>query len=202
MKSLRKHRVILLFIIDIIIICLAYMLSAFLLINNKIIFSSEYNTLISNSIIITVVTYQIIFNAFGVYKNIIRYEDGKDYIKYIVLSAFSGIIIFLINFIFNLPLIGYKQTILANIFIPVAMISYRVVIRFMLTNGHSIGISKKDRKNLLIIGAGEAAKDIIKALNNSSIKGRYNLVGLIDDNPNKIGYTISGEKILGDRNKI
>lgn len=202
MKSLRKHRVIVLFITDIIIICLAYMLSAFLLISNSVIFSAEYNTLISNSIIVTVVTYQIIFNVFGMYKNIIRYEDGRDYIKYISLSALSGLIYFLISFIFNLPLIGYKQTILANILIAVAMVSYRVIIRFILTSTTSTGISKEDRKNLLIIGAGEAARDIIKALNTSSIKGIYNLVGLIDDNPNKIGYTISGEKILGDRNKI
>ena len=58
------------------------------------------------------------------------------------------------------------------------------------------------KKNLLIIGAGDAARDIIKALNTSSIKGIYNVVGLIDDNPNKIGYTISGVRILGDRHQI
>jgi len=203
MKSLRKYRAVVLFVLDIIAICLAYMLSAFLLTTNSLVFSKEYNTLISNVIIASVIIYQVIFNISGMYKNITRYENGKDYIKYIVLSAISGIIIFLLSYILNLPVVGYKQIILANIMIPVAMVAYRVVIRFILTSASVEKIvDKSEIKNLLIIGAGEAARDIIKALKTSSIRGRYNLVGLIDDNPNKIGYTISGEKILGDRYEI
>ena len=203
MKSLRKYRAVVLFVLDIIAICLAYMLSAFLLTTNSLVFSKEYNTLISNVIIASVIIYQVIFNISGMYKNITRYENGKDYIKYIVLSAISGIIIFLLSYILNLPVVGYKQIILANIMIPVAMVAYRVVIRFILTSASVEKIvDKSEIKNLLIIGAGEAARDIIKALKTSSIRGRYNLVGLIDDNPNKIGYTISGEKIIGDRYEI
>ena len=34
------------------------------------------------------------------------------------------------------------------------------------------------------------------------MKGMYNVVGLIDDNPNKKNYIISGKKILGNRYKI
>lgn len=94
MKSLRKYRVVVLFVIDIITICLAYLASAFLLTSNNVVFTEKYNTLISNTIIVSVVVYQIIFQLFGVYKNITRYENGKDYIKYISLSAFSGLIVF------------------------------------------------------------------------------------------------------------
>ena len=98
-------------------------------------------------------------------------------------------------------MVGYKQIILANILIAVAIVAYRVIIRFILTTVS--GKEKTDtQKNLLIIGAGEAARDIIKALKTSAIRGSYKLVGLIDDNPNKIGYIISGEKILGDRYQI
>ena len=103
MKSLRKYRVVVLFVIDIITICLAYLASAFLLTSNNVVFTEKYNTLISNTIIVSVVVYQIIFQLFGVYKNITRYENGKDYIKYISLSAFSGLIVFLISYIFKFP---------------------------------------------------------------------------------------------------
>ncbi len=201
MKSLRKYRVVVLFVIDIITICLAYLASAFLLTSNNVVFTEKYNTLISNTIIVSVVVYQIIFQLFGVYKNITRYENGKDYIKYISLSAFSGLIVFLISYIFKFPAVGYKQIILANILIAVGIVSYRVIIRFILT---TVGKEPKkgEEKKLLIIGAGEAARDIIKALKTSSIRGTYHLVGLIDDNQNKIGYTISGAKILGDRYQI
>ena len=34
------------------------------------------------------------------------------------------------------------------------------------------------------------------------MKDRYNIVGLIDDNINKVNYAISGNKILGTRNDI
>ena len=201
MKSLRKHRSVILFITDILIICIAYMFSAFLLTSNKLLFSQEYNLLISNSIVTTVIIYQIIFRIFGIYKNITRYENGKDYIQYIVLSGLAGFIVFLISYIFNIKMVGYKQIILANILIAVAIVAYRVIIRFILTTVS--GKEKTDtQKNLLIIGAGEAARDIIKALKTSAIRGSYKLVGLIDDNPNKIGYIISGEKILGDRYQI
>ena len=201
MKSLRKHRSLILFITDILIICIAYMFSAFLLTSNKLLFSQEYNLLISNSIVTTVIIYQIIFRIFGIYKNITRYENGKDYIQYIVLSGLAGFIVFLISYIFNIKMVGYKQIILANILIAVAIVAYRVIIRFILTTVS--GKEKTDtQKKLLIIGAGEAAGDIIKALKTSAIRGSYKLVGLIDDNPNKIGYIISGEKILGDRYQI
>ena len=102
MKSLRKHRSLILFITDILIICIAYMFSAFLLTSNKLLFSQEYNLLISNSIVTTVIIYQIIFRIFGIYKNITRYENGKDYIQYIVLSGLAGFIVFLISYIFNI----------------------------------------------------------------------------------------------------
>ena len=201
MKSLRKYRVVVLFVTDIIIICLAYLTSAFLLTNNSVVFSIKYNTLISNAIITSAVIYEIVFNLFGIYRNITRYEDGKDYLKYILLSAFSGLIVFLASYIFNLPVVGYKQIILANVLIAVGIVSYRVIIRFMLTTVRE-ETNKNEQKNLLIIGAGEAARDIIKALKTSSIRGRYHLIGLVDDNQNKIGYTISGVKILGDRYEI
>ena len=122
MKSLRKYRVVVLFVIDIITICLAYLASAFLLTSNNVVFTEKYNTLISNTIIVSVVVYQIIFQLFGVYKNITRYENGKDYIKYISLSAFSGLIVFLISYIFKFPAVGYKQIILANILIAVGIV--------------------------------------------------------------------------------
>ena len=99
MKSLRKYRVVVLFVTDIIIICLAYLASAFLLTSNDVVFSEKYNILISNTIIASVIIYQIEFELFGIYKNITRYENGKDYIKYILLSAFAGLIVFLISYI-------------------------------------------------------------------------------------------------------
>ena len=99
-------------------------------------------------------------------------------------------------------MVNFKQIILANILIAVGMVTYRVLIRFILTTPIEKKEDDADRKNLLIIGAGEASREIIKALKTSSIRGKYNIVGLIDDNQNKIGYKISGITIIGNRYAI
>jgi len=96
---------------------------------------------------------------------------------------------------------GYKEIVFATILIAVAIVSYRVIIRFLLNEINPIEKERTERKNLLIIGAGEAANEIIKTVKNT-MKGYYNIVGLIDDNPNKMNYAISGIKILGTRDDI
>ena len=120
----------------------------------------------------------------------------------IVLSGLSGLIIFFMTYMFKLSMVNFKQIILANILIAVGMVTYRVLIRFILTTPIEKKEDDADRKNLLIIGAGEASREIIKALKTSSIRGKYNIVGLIDDNQNKIGYKISGITIIGNRYAI
>ncbi len=62
--------------------------------------------------------------------------------------------------------------------------------------------SKKEQsKNIMIIGAGDAANMIIKEILNSRYM-HMNVRCLIDDNPNKHGKYIQGIKIIGGREKI
>ena len=202
MKSIRKYRAVLLFIIDILIIASAYLVTAYLTTDNMALFTNKYKDIISNTILISLVVYEIIFGIFNIYKNITRYENGKDYIVYILLSMLSGMLVFLIGLITRIPILSYKKVGLATIIIAVAVVAYRVIIRFILTSISPEKTNvKTEKKNLLIIGGGEAAREILKALK-TSMKGMYNVVGLIDDNPNKKNHIISGKKILGNRYKI
>ena len=200
MKLIRKYRAMILYIIDIMIINISYIISAFLLVNNHI-EKLQYVQLLYNTVVLSLFVYLITFNILDVYRNITRFENGIDYIKYIGLSIFSGAIVILIKFLFKAPLMGYKEIVFATILIAVAIVSYRVIIRFLLNEINSIEKERTERKNLLIIGAGEAANEIIKTVKNT-MKGYYNIVGLIDDNPNKMNYAISGIKILGTRDDI
>jgi len=53
-----------------------------------------------------------------------------------------------------------------------------------------------NRKRMLLIGAGDAAEMIVREVdNNPSLP--YEIVGLVDDNPDKIGLKIHGVPILG-----
>ena len=202
MKSIRKYRVVILFLIDILIIASAHIITAFLTTDNLMLFTNQYKNIIANTIIISLMVYQIVFGLFNIYKNITRYENGKDYIVYITLSLLSGIIVFLTGLTTRIPILGYKKIGLATIIIAVSIVAYRVIIRFILTSMMpEKNESNAEKKNLLIVGAGEAAREILKTLR-TSMKGMYYVVGLIDDNPNKRNYIISGKKILGNRYKI
>ena len=200
MKLIRKYRAMILYIIDIMIINISYIISAFLLVNNHI-EKLQYVQLLYNTVVLSLFVYLVTFNILDVYRNITRFENGIDYIKYIGLSIFSGAIVILIKFLFKAPLMGYKEIVFATILIAVAIVSYRVIIRFLLNEINPIEKERTERKNLLIIGAGEAANEIIKTVKNT-MKGYYNIVGLLDDNPNKMNYAISGIKILGTRDDI
>ncbi len=201
MNKIRKYRNFILFLADILIIFMAYFMSSFLMKNTSEFLSSKNLELIRNTITISLLVYQIYFNAFAMYKNITRYENGKDYLMYIFLCAASAVSIIVLKFILGLALVDYKQIILSMLMIAIGMISYRVIIRFILNIENRETKQDETKKNLLIIGAGEAARDIIKTIK-TKMKNAYNIVGIIDDNENKISYLISGVKILGDRYKI
>ncbi|MGN1301287.1 MAG: polysaccharide biosynthesis protein, partial [Clostridia bacterium] len=203
MKKIRKYRNVLLFLIDILIIFGAYFITAFLMLDMEKFISAGNLELISNSIIVSLFVYQIVFGIFDFYKNITRYENGKDYIKYILACGISACLVIVLKFIFKLQLVTVKQIIFTSIIVAVGTVAYRVIIRFILTFGtdSTANISQENRKNLLIIGAGEAARDIIKTLK-TTMRNTYNIVGLIDDNEGKFHYLISGVKVLGDRYKI
>jgi len=57
------------------------------------------------------------------------------------------------------------------------------------------------RRNVLVIGAGEAGNQLIKEINNSRYV-KKKVVGVIDDDKTKIGNYIHGAKVIGDRSYI
>ena len=92
---------------------------------------------------------------------------------------------------------------IAALIIVTTVIGYRVTLRLILTEWPYKNNTNKidNRKNVLIIGAGDAARIVIRTLK-TTMRDTYYIVGLIDDNVNKINYMISGNKILGTRDDI
>ena len=199
MNFLKKNRMIILRIMDLLIISFMYLLVAYLLTDLSLL-GQEINKIL-NTILISLITYLVTFNVANIYKKITRFENGKDYLEYIFLCMASTVIIGTVGLIRTDLFMDIKGIVLANILIAVAVVSYRVMLRFILTLKRVDNSSGKIKKNLLIIGGGEAARDVIKAIKEEA-KDEYNIIGLIDDNVNKLNYTISGVKILGGRNKI
>ncbi|MDD2375997.1 MAG: nucleoside-diphosphate sugar epimerase/dehydratase [Clostridia bacterium] len=203
LEFVKKFRNNLLVIADIIIVIVAYFLSMFLLFD-------DFNVVVINqtinSAILSIIVLQIVLHSYRAYNNMTRYETGKDYLIYIAITFISFVITMLLSIIFDADVMGLKSNMLAYILITVAIISYRLIIRITITR-MIVFSSKKNKmldvkkKNLLLIGAGSSARDIIKIIR-TTMNEEYNIIGIIDDDKNKMYYSISGVSVLGNKNQI
>lgn len=194
-KYMQKHRNIVLRLMDFVVIVVSYYLAT-VIIGNSLVLTPEVNREVLHSVIIAVIVYGIILQIFRTYKNITRYENGNDYLIYVLACLISCTIMIFFNVVPIIDIVNERINLIASLIIVITLIGYRVFLRMILTESYKKEDEKvKNRKNILIIGAGEAAKILISTIK-SSMKDSYHIVGLIDDNTNKVNYAISGNKIL------
>ena len=157
------------------------------------------------SIIISIIVFQIVFRLSKRYTNIIRYENTQDYVLYVVLSIICSLIVSLIEEIFlHMKNPSIKLNLIIGALIGIILIAYRLIIRYVLLSDVTTGRTKpssENKKKLLIIGGGYSANDIIKTIN-STLKSQYEIIGIIDDNKKRTGYSVAGVRIIGTRDDI
>ena len=199
-EIIRKNRNLLLVIIDILIIIAGYIAS--------MIFLSMEVQLVSfiKQVGLCIVIYEIFLNVFHMYQNMLHYEVGKDYVKYIISAILSVGTITVIAKILGLEYLTIKMNLLSGILIAGVFVMYRLAGRSILSRKASAKYGNQEKtkvkaKNLLIIGAGMGAREIIITIKNS-MRDRYNIVGIIDDNKNKLNHYILGIKVIGTRYEI
>lgn len=200
-EIIKKNRNVLLILIDILIIISCY-IASILFLNVPI----DNIKVLVVQIAVVVIAYQIFLNIFRMYQNMMRYEVGKDYIKYIISAFLSMIILSIVYKAFSLEYINLKVNVLSGVLIAGTFVMYRLAGRSILSRRMSKyeKINKnQDNKanNLLIIGAGMGAREIIIAIKNN-MRDKYNIVGIIDDDISKINHYILGIKVLGTRYDI
>ena len=202
-----KHRNILLPLLHCVAIILGYYLIS-VLINDSFIMNpaspKTRNELII-SIILSIVVLQIVFRLTKRYSNIIRYENNQDYFMYIVLSVLSMSIVSVIEeLILHMQSHSIKLNLAIGILTGILIVVFHIIIRYVLLSdiaNKGIHYSDENQEKLLIIGGGYSANDIIKTLK-STLKGKYEIIGIIDDNEKRRGYSVAGVRIIGDRNDI
>ena len=156
------------------------------------------------------------FYYFGLYRGMWRYTSISDLLKIIKASTISTVVI--VSFIlFKSRFIGYSRSVfLLDWCLTILLIcGFRLGVRLFFehfskeeptpTNFLSafkfLAKSKKENKNLIIIGAGDCGEKIYREIHdNASL--RYNVVGFLDDNQKKTGRTIHGIPILGRIDEI
>ena len=113
MKHLRKHRNIILRVLDILVIIFSYFIAESI-INNNYSFSSKLNPTFIYSIVLALIVYVGLFQVFKTYKNITRYENGNDYLVYVLACLIGYIIISLLKIIFNINIVNPRINMIAE----------------------------------------------------------------------------------------
>lgn len=201
LKLLKKYRNVVLRIFDIFIIAASYYIAE-IITNEDIRFSLELNMKIIRTILLATLIYSGMLNITKTYKNITRYENGNDYLIYVFSCLVSYAIVSTCTIIVPNRLVALKVNSIAALIIVTTIIGYRVLLRLLLTGDFKRQKdNNKNMQNVLLIGAGDAARIVLKTLG-TTMKDTYNVVGLIDDNTYKVNYAIAGKPILGTRFSI
>ena len=192
---LKKYKKSIIFLFDGFSILAAYLVAAFLRFDFKNPFfylQEKYSCLF---FFLTI--YLIVFLLFKTYNRLWSISGLKDYLDVVSANIIAFLFLFFINLFYE-ERFSLSIMFIAAVFILISSLSIRIFFRvFRRLRNHN----RKDNKNIIIVGAGEAAALLIKEINcNPNLK--YNIIGLIDDDLYKINRLVSGYRILGSLEMI
>ena len=113
MKFIKKHRNIYLRIMDIIIIAISYYVAQ-VIIGNQLVLQPEIGKKLITTIIMAIIIYGGILEIFKTYKNITRYENGNDYLIYVLACLISCTIMIFFNVIPVVPILDERTNLIAS----------------------------------------------------------------------------------------
>ncbi len=182
--------------IDILLIFVSY-LSAYFLRFDMVLPGTQYKIFFITLPIVIAIRI-LIYDRFGMYNNIWKYIGIRDLVKIIQATTVSSVLIATI--IFFIGISGHSRSIfLIDWMFCISFIGgSRLILRL---SNESINLEKKMRKNVLIIGAGDVGEMLLRELERTA-RDKYNIVGFIDDNKQKLGLTVHGIRVLGGQDKI
>jgi FlaA1/EpsC-like NDP-sugar epimerase len=194
-----------LMILDTILILLSLYIA--LLLKFDFVIPPEYITFLRLNIIPVIVLTILFNNIFNLYRHIWKYASIDELISIVYSVSITNIVFVIYSYFINYKILEnqyfrfpFTVHIIFWVLSTVLLGGTRFVFRI------SDGVRKSsendgDIVNLLIIGAGDAGSMLIKEIKKHR-ELKYNVIGLIDDDNTKVGKTVSGVKVLGNRDKI
>ena len=199
-KTYRK-RLLLLAFLDVILVLLAVFVGLWVRFDFSIssIPHKHIDRGINFSILIAIATI-IVYYFSRLYRSIWRLagtsEGVKIVISYITLIPIYLVVLFLVPGC-RIPLSSAFIAYFLNLFFCIAL---RFGYRFM-RHVHASRNLDENAENVLVIGAGQAASEVIKDIRMGG-HSEFNIRAIIDDSEVKVGRDLDGIKIVGGRNYI
>jgi len=177
---------------------------------------SQNLVLLYKSLPVIILVKTISFYFFDLYRGMWRYTSIADFFNIIKASTISSFLI--ISFIlFTTRFEGFSRSIFVIdwCFTILFITGYRITIRlyYEQSNGEGSWLNvvhnligfvtskESEGKRIVVVGAGDCGEKICREILNN-YKLRHNIVGFIDDDPEKIGKKIHGIPVLGSIREI
>lgn len=199
MDRLKRWKIGILLMTDIILINLSYILAYYIKFT-YLISEGHVENYVRNAPIITLI-YLLFFSVFRLYVSLWTYAGIDEF----MLSIGGCILATLCSFLYGkslAPELPRTVIILAGVFSVMFVVGFRMsfrIYRRMIINFNRM--DKKEFKRVMIVGAGAAGTMIVDEMKRHP-EMKYLPVALIDDSRFKTGTIIHGVKVLGTRMKI
>jgi len=140
---------------------------------------------------------------FRFYSRFWEYSSLEDLVQIIKAVTSGSLMILFATFLYNRAgLIPRSILILDLVFLMALMCGTRLYVRMRREGQLQKSMaSNSDASRVLILGAGDIGAQLLKYLRGVP-RSQYHVVGFIDDDPIKLGHSLMGIKVLGDRHKI
>lgn len=131
--------------------------------------------------------------AFGLYRGIWRYASVHDLLRIVAMAGITAAVIATIVLGLGIANVPRSVLVIDPVLLIVFMGGSRLAYRIWKEGSRGV-LESSPRRVALILGAGDAASDLLKNLARSA---DWRIVGLLDDNIAKHGRQIQGVTVLG-----
>jgi FlaA1/EpsC-like NDP-sugar epimerase len=194
-----NRRRLVVFCLDILLIAVAFTASFLLRFDFKI--PVDLLPLFKHSLLVVVIVKPVIFLLSGLYRSLWRYaslQDGVEIAKVVTISSVTaGFVLMYLRHFTSYP----RSIFVLDWFLLLALIAAsRLVWRVY---RETVLIPRKSNvgQRTLIVGAGEAGSLLLKEIRRQQ-DSAFNIVGFVDDDPQKKGMKLHGIAVLGTTKQL
>lgn len=210
MKEVKFSRNRYIFLCDVLGACIIYMLSILFVFGMR---SATLNVIKYMPVgICSLISVSGVYYIAGVYRVLWRFAGTKDYARMgmsaVISVALSVILTLSLRYMLERDYTSEIRDILRlSVLMTCTLLVYTLFLR-MLIRGfakipvhHEFNEDELNKKKVLVVGAGVAASMLIRDMaTNENLN--FRIIGMVDDNPSKLGSVFCGYQVLGDRNDI
>jgi len=194
-----KKRDVLQLLLDAGLIASSYYIVAFILRRFSIGISS-LDLAVSFLIVITVqLSISVMVN---VYRSLWKYTSIIEVVRIGLSVLVATVVLYLFNFLTKLISFNQTEIIISQMLVMILFIAVRASYRvYRVAAFYDFSRTKNKGQRVLIIGAGEAGAMIVKDIARNP-NSTMNVIGILDDDVNKVGKDLHRVSILGTTDKI